>query len=461
MTIRKCFMIMLAAIYMFHAVSVAASPINCFFDYLSKVTTTVHQMVVQHKYVATLGLASCAAALVLHKPIVNSIRSLVQTIKNNVFKNVYQKPHDCAMSYKSSQQSLKLPALTHENITNMLKETIKILPKIDHCLQAQIVPGDAQILVIGDIHGEINILQRTIERMRQEGFFEQSDPWRLKNNTILMFTGDLADRGTNGIEVWQMAMQLMQHNPDKVFITRGNHEEENIAARYGFFSPEIPRKFQGFDLSIIKLFNELFERLPLAVFLGIKPAGRSQIRFGMFCHGSPEERAIKDIQDVLAEAKKHEGELCDTRITLNISSQSLNYNGFLWGDCDNTDYGTIGYGNEGARGVLGVFCYNVLGVSQFLKCISNDECIVDYMAGGHNHNPYAVVQLNEPNKSPIWIPLTKACCVKPGNVFKFMSLDGEFGQQVKSQFKNKGTEGFGVFRMNESTQEWQLIPHIY
>ncbi len=69
-------------------------------------------------------------------------------------------------------------------------------------------------LIIGDIHGEIKTL---------DDLFEKTI---IKNhNNRLFFVGDLTDRGDGSLFVINHFLFYMDQFPDRIFVTRGNHED--------------------------------------------------------------------------------------------------------------------------------------------------------------------------------------------------------------------------------------------
>lgn len=87
-----------------------------------------------------------------------------------------------------------------------------------------------------------------------------------KHKTIV-FLGDYVDRGfaDNQIKTVNALLHLKRYFPERVFLLKGNHEWKFINAEYGFkdaiFRHLIPILFHRY--------NELFEKLPLAVKIGM------------------------------------------------------------------------------------------------------------------------------------------------------------------------------------------------
>ena len=69
-----------------------------------------------------------------------------------------------------------------------------------------------RILVAGDIHGDLVALKRIIEIFNPD-------------EDHLIFLGDYADRGENGVECIEMIWDLMLKYPESVTALKGNHED--------------------------------------------------------------------------------------------------------------------------------------------------------------------------------------------------------------------------------------------
>lgn len=74
-----------------------------------------------------------------------------------------------------------------------------------------------RIYAIPDIHGRLDLLDRALELLDKDGYDAKQD--------MLVFTGDLIDRGPDSKGVVDLVMALMKDNPDTVKMVRGNHED--------------------------------------------------------------------------------------------------------------------------------------------------------------------------------------------------------------------------------------------
>lgn len=106
------------------------------------------------------------------------------------------------------------------------------------------------VIFIGDLHGELpSILsvQKYIEKYP---------------NHFFVFLGDYADRGPQQIETINLAMALALLKPERVIMLRGNHESDEIAARYGFY--EVVTCTHSID--VYRHYLKVFEILPIAIY---------------------------------------------------------------------------------------------------------------------------------------------------------------------------------------------------
>jgi 3',5'-cyclic AMP phosphodiesterase CpdA len=68
-----------------------------------------------------------------------------------------------------------------------------------------------RIIVFGDIHGDFDSFEQGISM------------WN--DDDLLLFLGDYADRGPEGIEVIEEILGLLDAHPDRVIALKGNHED--------------------------------------------------------------------------------------------------------------------------------------------------------------------------------------------------------------------------------------------
>lgn len=126
-----------------------------------------------------------------------------------------------------------------------------------------VLPPDATVIAIGDLHGDIRSFAQMLEELNRRKIL---DGFAVRQpNCHLIFTGDFTDRGSYGTEVLYTLFRLKMANPAQVHIVRGNHEDFDLAARFGFLA-ELLGKY-GRDANIPKLMRA-YDLLPAVVYLG-------------------------------------------------------------------------------------------------------------------------------------------------------------------------------------------------
>ncbi len=104
------------------------------------------------------------------------------------------------------------------------------------------VPEDSEIFFRADLHGDVRSLLANLTWLNEKGYLRGFSVAR--TNFYMVFLGDYTDRGAYGIEVLYTLLRLKLANPDRVFLTRGNHEEVGLQLRYGFIE-EGRRKYDA------------------------------------------------------------------------------------------------------------------------------------------------------------------------------------------------------------------------
>ena len=73
---------------------------------------------------------------------------------------------------------------------------------------------------------------------------------------------DYADRGAFSLETMSLLLALKVEHPDNVHLLRGNHEEADINALFGFRIECIERLGEEAGVQAWNRFNTMFQRLP-------------------------------------------------------------------------------------------------------------------------------------------------------------------------------------------------------
>mmetsp|Transcript_29743 Transcript_29743/g.45757 ORF Transcript_29743/g.45757 Transcript_29743/m.45757 type:complete len:321 (+) Transcript_29743:62-1024(+) len=146
------------------------------------------------------------------------------------------------------------------------------------------------VIVVGDVHGQFFDLLELFEIGGKPPFHNY------------LFLGDYVDRGYYSLDCVLLLVALKVRYPDRIALTRGNHECRQITQVYGFYDECL--RVHG-TTNVWKHFTDLFDYLPLAAI----------VDDAIFCpHGglSPSLDRIEHVQklDRFIEIP-HEGPICD------------------------------------------------------------------------------------------------------------------------------------------------------
>jgi hypothetical protein len=135
----------------------------------------------------------------------------------------------CTLSYRNLSTGSLREVSTEVNdccLTESLDSVIDILQKERRKgrIEGGIIKGSyvelvvpRSLVIVGDIHGDINALWFILEQINFESFL--GNP-----SNKLVFLGDYVDRGANSIAVLFAICSLKRKFPDSVILMRGNHE---------------------------------------------------------------------------------------------------------------------------------------------------------------------------------------------------------------------------------------------
>ncbi len=112
-----------------------------------------------------------------------------------------------------------------------------------------------RMLVIGDVHGDLETLIKILKNEDAIEKLEQGDMY-------IVFLGDYIDRGHESLEVMALVLNLKCSYPDKVVLLRGNHEgPDDLIAHPHTFPYELALKFGGKAQSLYLKFRKLFNAM--------------------------------------------------------------------------------------------------------------------------------------------------------------------------------------------------------
>ncbi|TFG26156.1 MAG: hypothetical protein EU532_10630 [Promethearchaeota archaeon] len=135
---------------------------------------------------------------------------------------------------------------SEEDIINLITDIENILDLEENLI---FIP-QGKIMVVGDLHGDLETLNKIIQVFFRDNF------------KTLIFLGDYVDRGAKQVEVINVLFYYKKLIPKKIILLRGNHEDPIINRQYGFYD-EIRIKYTKFK-EIFRRYNQAFSKLPLA-----------------------------------------------------------------------------------------------------------------------------------------------------------------------------------------------------
>ncbi|MFX1327153.1 MAG: metallophosphoesterase [Promethearchaeota archaeon] len=121
----------------------------------------------------------------------------------------------------------KISKLKFDKIAEILEMAKVILENENLLLEFNI--NEDVVYVIGDIHGNLETLLQLIKIINEN------------NPRLIIFLGDIVDRGPKQLECFLIVLALKILFPQKYYILRGNHETIEMNQYYGFFHEFISR----------------------------------------------------------------------------------------------------------------------------------------------------------------------------------------------------------------------------
>ncbi|RKP09030.1 Metallo-dependent phosphatase-like protein, partial [Thamnocephalis sphaerospora] len=94
-----------------------------------------------------------------------------------------------------------------------------------------------RIVAVGDLHGD---LEATLDVLYMAGVVDSNGEWAGGNNTILVQTGDILDRGPDTVPLLELFPRLAKEANKvggRVIQILGNHELMNLAGDYRYVNP--------------------------------------------------------------------------------------------------------------------------------------------------------------------------------------------------------------------------------
>jgi serine/threonine-protein phosphatase 5 len=155
----------------------------------------------------------------------------------------------------------------------MAKEYFENRPTIEDI----VIPEGSKITVCGDIHGQYYDLLNV---------FEINGLPSPEN--MYLWNGDFVDRGSFSVECILTLLCFKLLYPNSVYLSRGNHESDDMNRVYGF-EGEVKAKYSQ---ALFKLFSEIFNAIPLGNLIMNKIL---VIHGGLFSRDNVSMQELRDI----------------------------------------------------------------------------------------------------------------------------------------------------------------------
>jgi serine/threonine-protein phosphatase 4 catalytic subunit len=238
----------------------------------------------------------------------------------------------------------------------------------------------APVTVVGDIHGQ---------------FYDLKELFRVGGeipDTNYVFMGDFVDRGYYSVETFLLLLALKVRYPERIVLTRGNHESRQITQVYGFYD-ECLRKYGS--VNVWRYCTDVFDFVPLAALVEDK----------VFCVHAGLSPSINTLDQIRTLERKqevpHDGAMCD----------------LLWSDPEDID--GWGLSPRGAGYLFGADVVNTFNSTNKLELICRSHQLV--MEGYKSMFNDAIVTVwSAPNY-----------CYRCGNVASILELDEHLNKNFK------------------------------
>ena len=154
-------------------------------------------------------------------------------IEKSYLKNLINKPN-------------VISELKYEELSNIFRDVKGYFEEENLLLEFKLEGKEEEIYVIGDIHGNLQSLVKLIEIIGE------------KNPKVVIFLGDIVDRGSYQLECLILVLALKMIEPNRYFLLRGNHETLEMNQYYGFFQDFMSRfKDQSKFNEILSIYDVL------------------------------------------------------------------------------------------------------------------------------------------------------------------------------------------------------------
>ena len=118
------------------------------------------------------------------------------------------------------------------------------------CYLTQISDHFNDVLIVGDIHGDLNALIQIIQ------------PFLKQQVQSIVFMGDYIDRGKHSIETLFFVLILTIVWPERILLLRGNHEDARLNQSFGLFNA-ILQLYPSDLIPLSEILTEIYQHFSL------------------------------------------------------------------------------------------------------------------------------------------------------------------------------------------------------
>ena len=264
---------------------------------MKKGVTHLSQIMKTHKYKLILGIvtvATVAAGLIKHfafspQDTFSSLNQISLYAKSTeefpgIDNNDRLKPDYSSYLNNITPAFLNVfaPKWNIKQFKQLLTKTIKQQEAVGNTgvYALKFTPAaNTNFVIFGDLFGSLHSLVRDLEKIKELGIINDNLEI-IKPNDYIIFNGNLINLSAYSLETINIALLLMQKNPNNVFYLKGAHEYKNYT-EYGFaygLDKEIEIKNKRFSNEQNPLKTNLlrfFDNLPLAIYLNTNPTKNS------------------------------------------------------------------------------------------------------------------------------------------------------------------------------------------
>ncbi len=149
---------------------------------------------------------------------------------------------------KLCETKVILIPITDHNLFNILPQVSEIFDSEDAVIHTYATP----ILIVADLHGDLNALYSALRKKSELGC-----------DTVI-FLGDYIDRGPASLDVLEKVFSLKIAEPDKIILLRGNHELKE--------TNRLEKLFEDleYDECLFASINNVFDKMPVSAVISDK-----------------------------------------------------------------------------------------------------------------------------------------------------------------------------------------------